>query len=462
MKHAKDLVKNTAIIGIGNLGTKIISFLLLPLYTTLLSASDYGIYDLLTTIATFVVPVVTILMEESMFRFLIDCKNDSEKKRVISQTALIILVGVTVFSLVYVSISVIFAFKYKLLLYLYILSSIILAFRNSYFRGIGKIKIFAIINLCTSVAVILINILTIAISGLLLSRIIAGFVSLLILAPTLKHNINIKDVSKKSTILMIKYSVPLIPNSISWSIINTSDRIAVSAFIGDSANGIYSIANKFPAIVDTMYSFFYVAWKESAAKTVKDDNSSKFYNSIYGYLKQFMFSVVLAFVALMPFVFNILVKNDFSESYVYMPILFVAIFFANISGYYGGIFAAYKNTKIMGITTLASAIINIVVDLSLINILGIWAAAISTLVATLFMYISRKITIKKYVRLEERHILNILNFPMLAVVVLAYYQGNKLIQLLAALLVIIYCFATNREVIKKALATIKIKIKKDR
>ena len=58
MNENKRLIKNTGIIAIGNIGTKLISFLLLPLYTTLLSTAEYGTFDYIISIATFCVPFI--------------------------------------------------------------------------------------------------------------------------------------------------------------------------------------------------------------------------------------------------------------------------------------------------------------------------------------------------------------------------------------------------------------------
>ena len=62
--RGKELAVNTIIIGIGKFSTQIISFLLLPLYTTVLSTEEYGTFDLIITISTFVLPLITLLMEE--------------------------------------------------------------------------------------------------------------------------------------------------------------------------------------------------------------------------------------------------------------------------------------------------------------------------------------------------------------------------------------------------------------
>ena len=97
MNEKKRLIKNTGIIAIGNISTKLVSFFLLPLYTTLLSASEYGVFDYILSIATFCVPFVSVLMDESIFRFLIDCKKQEEKEKVISTSLIIVLTGMTGF-----------------------------------------------------------------------------------------------------------------------------------------------------------------------------------------------------------------------------------------------------------------------------------------------------------------------------------------------------------------------------
>ena len=53
MSRSKELVKNTAILTIGKMCTQFVSFLLLPLYTALLSTEEYGIVDLFTTYIAF-------------------------------------------------------------------------------------------------------------------------------------------------------------------------------------------------------------------------------------------------------------------------------------------------------------------------------------------------------------------------------------------------------------------------
>lgn len=469
MKRGKELIGNTLIIAIGNFSTKIISFFLLPLYTTILTTSDYGTYDLLVTIATFLIPIITMLMEESMFRFLIDCKTEEKKTKVISQATIYSLISTIVFCVLIFIISLFINFPYKYLFILYIFSLVCVALRNAITRGLSKIKLFSLSNFINSLLTIILNIyfiavLKIGVKGLFLAYIFSALITsfYVFYKIGIRKYINFRKLEKKKTIEMLKYSIPLVPNSISWGIINLSDRIIVSTLIGSSANGIYSMSYKFPTIMDTVYGFFYTAWKESAAKTVKDSDSEEFYNKIYDALKNFMWSVTIVIISLIPFIFNILVKKEFASAYLYIPILMVAMYYSNISGFYGGIFSAFKETKIMGISTVVGAILNISIDLFLIKYIGIWAAAVSTLISTFCVYLLRKIKIKKFTKLNENYTIYIFNNLILLLVMFSYYSKNSYYKLISLLIVVLYSSIINKKVIFVLFKSMQLKLLKNK
>ena len=74
MNREKQLIKNTAIITIGKICTQMISFFLLPLYTAILTAEEYGIVDLLNTLVSLLIPIITFQIEQALFRYLIDAR----------------------------------------------------------------------------------------------------------------------------------------------------------------------------------------------------------------------------------------------------------------------------------------------------------------------------------------------------------------------------------------------------
>ena len=257
---------------------------------------------------------------------------------------------------------------------------------------------------------------------------------------------------------MVRYSVPLVPNNISWIIISLSDRLMLTAMSGSGANGIYSIANKFPNIIYTCYGFFSTAWKESAARILKEDNKKAYYNSIYKDVKVFLKAIVLGLIAIMPLVFSRLVNYSYNEAYLYIPILTLSIYYTNMSNFYGGIFTAYKNTKIMGSTTVAAAIINIVINIIFIPKFGIYAASFSTLISNLIVFVYRRYKLKEYIVLKEKF--NYVFWILLVATLITYYKNNLIANIIMFIIVLAYCIFTNMSFLKKIAEPVINKFKK--
>lgn len=465
MNQKKQLLVNTIIIAIGKLSTQVISFLLLPLYTSKLTPSEYGTYDLLVTISTFLLPIITMLMEESMFRFLIDAEDFKAKKKVITATIFYTTVGALVFCLISGIVLAIMKYEYAAVFILFILSNIILGLSNALARGMGKIKLYSLSNFILGASTIVLNIvfivsLKLGVSGLLWSNTIANSATAIIvlLKLHLPQFISKKDLSRKTLSEMLRYSIPLVPNNLSWIIISLSDRLMLSFMTGIDANGIYSVANKFPNIVYTCYGFFSTAWKESAARILKEDNKSAYYNSIYKDIKFFLKAIVLGLIAVMPFAFPILVDSSYGDAYVYIPILVISIYYTNMSNFYGGIFTAYKDTKIMGATTVMAAITNIVINLIFIPKFGIYAATFSTLISNFIVYVYRRVRLTDYIRLKEKF--NYVFWILLVITLASYYYNNMITNVITFIVVLAYCIFTNWNLLKKITQPIINKIKR--
>lgn len=454
MKEKKDLMKNTIIIALGKCSTQVITFLLLPLYTSILSTQEYGEYDLLNTISIFAIPFITLLMEEAMFRFLIDAKTREEKRKIMNQSVLFSCLSMLIASILICIIGFLVHYKYTLYLIFFIVASILSGLAGSVCRGQGKYIVYAVFNFLSSVSNVALNILFIVvfkmgIHGLFLAYILSNALVSLWILYKLKvlKSLSFKNTEKKLMKEMITYSVPLVPNSVSFAIINLSDRLLITGFLGSSVNGIYAMANKFPSIMNTFYNFFYMAWKESASKVVKEEGREEFYNSVFIQLKHFLIAVSIVLIAILPFVFPILIKKGYMEAYQYIPPLILAIYFSNLSSYYGGIFAAYKDTKIMGSTTILAAILNLTINLICIKFIGIYAAIISTFLAFFVVYQYRSIKIKKYITFE-RDSLGLCSMLVLASTLMCYYSNNIWLYLASLLLGCTYAFYINQNFVR--------------
>ncbi len=464
MNQKKQLLKNTVIIAIGKLSTQIVSFLLLRLYTSKLTTSEYGTYDFLVTLSTFLLPIITMLMEESMFRFLIDAEDLKSKKRVITATIAYTAVGTLVFSIIAGIVMGIMKYEYAVVFLLFIISNVLIGLSNALARGTGKIKLYSFSNFILGASTIVLNIVFIVnfklgVSGLLWSNTVANSVTAIVVLMKLHlpQFISIKDLNKKTLSEMLRYSIPLVPNNLSWIIISLSDRLMLTWMAGANANGIYSIANKFPNIIYTFYGFFSTAWKESAARILKEDNKTQYYNSIYRDIKFFLKAIVLGLIAIMPFAFPLLVDSSYNEAYIYIPILVISIYYTNMSNFYGGIFTAYKNTKIMGSTTVVAAIINVGLNLILIPKFGIWAATLSTLISNVIVFAYRRYRLSEYIQLKEKF--NYVFWILLVITLITYYKNNMILNIIMFIIVLAYCVITNKNFIKKILQPIVNKIK---
>ena len=469
MNHKNQLVKNTVIIAIGKLSTQVLSYILLPLYTAKMATGEYGTYDFICTVSRFLCPLITLLMEESMFRFLIDAKTKNDRKKIISQTIIYTLIGTAIFiplAILVFKLSSHYTNGFIAIIIFFIVSNLFIGLSNALARGLSKIKLYSFSNFILGIVTLILTIIVLLTShsagGLLMANAVANVVTALIIFAKLGLHKYFGSYDKPLMKEMINYSFPLVPNSISWSIINMSDRIILTKLINSSANGIYAMACRFPNIINVLYGYFYTAWKESAAKIIKEDNKEAYYNSIYLDMKKFIYSVTLCLIAIMPFAFPIFINKNYNAAYVYIPIIMIATYFSNLSSFYGGIFSAYKDTKIMGITTLVAATINLVIDLAFVKQFEIYAACFSTLIADLIVYYYRRYKLKEYIKLKEPKMLG--PSLIMAFICIVYYIkyipniSNVLywvLSVVALTISIIYSILLNY----KALTKIKIKLK---
>lgn len=475
MSHKSQLVKNTVIIAIGKLSTQILSYLMLPFYTDKVSPEEYGTYDFLCTVSLFLCPIITLLMEESMFRFLIDAETKAQKKKIISQTIIYTIIG----TLVFIPIAAIvlnICTKYSPLLIFafiaFVVSNIAIALSNSLARGLSQIKMYSVSNFILGALTIVFTLIVVFTKpdavGLLFANLIANFAVAFYIFKKLKLTRYIGKRNNRLMKKMVKYSIPLVPNSISWSIINMSDRIILTATpsAGSVANGIYAMANRFPNIINVLYGYFYTAWKETASKIIKEKNKEKFYNSIYHDMKRLLYSVTICLISAMPFAFPLFIHGEgYEDAFVYIPIIMIATYYSNLSSFYGGIFSAYKNTKIMGTTTFVAAIINLVIDIMFVEKYGIYAACFSTLIADLIVYFYRKVKLKRYMNLKEVKFIG--PALILILVCIAYYIKYfieidntiyLLINALSLLIAIAYSIAINYKYLQSTMIKIREKL----
>lgn len=458
MSKYKNLAKNTIILMVGKIFTQFLSFFLLPLYTYLLPASDYGLVDLLLTYISLLAPVVTVQQEMATFRFLIDARDDEAKKANIIKTSFKSICSRLLLFVIPCLIASIFVhWNY---LYLILLSGVAISVSNLLLqiaRGIGSNVKYSIASVISGVVTIASNLIFICLlhfgaESILISMALANIICslFLVLSLNIPHYLKLAKNDKNLKKDMLKYSWPLVPNGISWWLINTSDRTIVSVVLGTAVNGIYSIVMKFPAIIVCFIGIFVMSWTESASVHINDKDRDEFFSSVANNAVRIFSSLSMFVIAVMPFVFNIIIGEEYCSAYEYIPIAILGVLMNSVVSVYSAIYVAKKMTKQVATTSMISAIINIVVDLALIKFIGLYAAVISTAVAFTAMTIYRHIDLKKYVKIKYRIsdiVLAVFGFVVVSVL---YYSGNIAGFVIGMVIAVVYSIFANKNIIKKA------------
>ena len=193
---------------------------------------------------------------------------------------------------------------------------------------------------------------------------------------------------------------------------NVSDRTIISFMINSAANGIYAVSAKFSNILASIYQIFNMSWQESASIHINSEDREEFFSGVLNNTYKIFFSICLLLIVGMPFVFNILIGKDYFDAKQYIPILLLSNVFSAVANVLGGIYIAKKDTKNVAKTTITSSILNIVINVVLIKFIGLYAAALSTLISCIYIYIYRLIGVRKYIKLNVEY-----NFIIISIIV---------------------------------------------
>lgn len=461
----KDLIKNTGIIAIGTLLSKALSFFLLPIYTRYLSTDSYGIIDLIQTFCSLLLPVVSLEVCYGIFRFLIDDKTDEEKKNTISTSFIIQTVIFIIFFILSITSLLYVDLEYYILFILYFLSLLLMTNVQSIARGFGNNKLYSLLGFLHTTISLVLNILFIVsfkmnANAILIAFIISNTITTItgIVRLRLFRYITRKSYTKSKAKSILRYSLPLIPNELSWWITNTSDRLLVSTFINAGANGIYAIANKIPTIYTTLFNVYNIAWVESVSKSINDDDACDYIVSMYKESFRFLACICMVITILISLFFNIIIGKNYTNSYFHILILMIAIFFNSLCSLIGSILTGYKASKSIAKTTILGAIVNIIINLLLIKKIGLYAASISTLVSYIVIFIARNISVKKYVKLKYEINDIVLVIVSLLITIVSYCINNKMFSALTIVYLIIFTFLLNKKTLLSLLDNIIKKI----
>lgn len=460
----KYLLKNTVIFSIGNFGTKIISFFLVPLYTNILTTREYGTVDLIYTIGMVLVPLLTLNIGESIMRFALDKDADCDK---IMSTGITILIFGAIIGLLILPIANLFesVSNYSIYIYLYTLTLAFSQIFLCYLRGKEFLLKYSIGNIIQSLTIAIFNIIFLigmkkGIEGYLMAYILAnvctglyGFWAGKVNLVIKKYSIDI-ELSKN----MIKYSVVLIPNSFMWWIMNSSDRMMVSAMISVTANGVYAVAYKIPTLLSTITTIFNQAWSYSAIREDESEDKEEYNNRVYDHLVTIVIVVATGLLMIMKPFLSVYVGKEYYAAWHYVPYLIVGFVFMTLGSFIATSYTVHKDSMGFLISGTVGAIINLILNFILIPMMGVSGAAFATCISYFGVFAYRIKDTQKYIKLRVFKRKQICGYALLILSAMTCYLDNCIGQ---TLLVIefICIILLNKEFVKDMLKIIfKIKM----
>lgn len=446
LNREKHLIRNTIIIGIGTFLPRLASIITLPIVTAYLSKTEYGTYDLILTLISLILPLTTIQIQSSAFRFLVECRNDENRKQIIISNIwfFTILASIIPIITIYLCIG-----NYNCLtrmsICLYFFFDIIMHTVQQIVRGLGDNKSYSFSTVCNALINMLLVILFVkymqfGLLGIVLSLVMSNSIStiFLVVKCSLFKYIRFSTLSRNEIKSMLAYSWPLIPNNLSSWIMTLSDRLLLALFMGVEVNAVYAVSKKIPNLLTTVQSTFSQAWQENASLSSKDDDIDEYYTIMFANIFDIVIGACSLLIGMSPVLFSLLIKGDYAEAFSQMPLLFLGMTFMTLSSYLAGIYIADKRTKEIGVSTSIAAFINLLIDVIAIPFFGMYAASISTLISYFFLFIYRILDLKKYHNIKfnfKMIVMYILYLTMLCVVISFNHKVYNLILLVIGMVV---------------------------
>ena len=290
------------------------------------------------------------------------------------------------------------------------------------------------------------------IDGLCISYTIAHFIAIIFMLIKCKDLI-VKKITynKKNSLEMLKFSIPLIPNAMSWWLINSSDKYIIRLLLGASSNGIYSVACKFPAVLQMVNSLFYSSWQDVAIREKEGKERDKFYTNTFEKYYELIFGLMLIAIPATRAVLPLVVSEEYKSAALYSSFIYLGMAFQGFSSFYGINYLNHNKTFGATSTSIVAAAINLVVDLILMPYIGLYATGISTFIGFFVMWLIRVKQTKKItnIQINKRKFLAYLCISIICAIVSIF--ANITICILLTVIFIIMFLIKEKDLMNKGI-----------
>lgn len=464
MKSFIKFAKTSGIYFFGTVLAKLVTMLLLRVYTEYIPAEDMGTYNVSINYITFLCSVLYLDIWSGILRYFYDYHTPEGQKKPINCGFAIFGISTVAYTVILVGFGQFVTVRYLPLIYLYGLMMNLQNLLGYVARAYGKNVLYASAGLLNSFVTAALNVVMIVglhmdYSALYLAGCIGYLSNILLVGAGVKIWTLIRPSAfeKPLFLRMLRFSLPLCVNSAAYWFLTSYNSVAVSRMMGMEANGLYAVASRFGSFISLFTSCFTMAWQEvSYAKEAESKESlSQFYSSAVNAYLRFMgmgAAILLPFIWL---IFPLMIADGYSEARNMVPLYILATIASSVSGFLGNIFTAMKKNGLLFYTTVAGSVVNILGVHFLIPRFGVQGASAALFLGFLTIIVFRILLLwnEVSIRIDVRFL--VLLAVVLAVACGVYFYGDLKMNAVFFPIAIVLFLLSFREMIGNLLRKIR-------
>lgn len=410
------LLSNTLVFAIGTFSSKVLVFFMLPFYTNILTTAEYGTVDALINAGQLIIPIASAGITNSVIRFGLEDKND---RSTVFSTGFYIITGGFILIAILSPLAKYIEFMngYILLVLGFILASNFRSLCIQFGLSMGYSKMYAANGIGVTFLNIILNIVFLAvfrwgIIGYLLANIVADLVMGIAMFVPLHMERYLKAPQNKAldralAKAMVRYALPIIPQTVCQWIINMADRYMIVFFVSTSANGLYAAANKIPNVLLIVANLFADAWQISAVKESEEKEQISFYTKVLAAYSSIAFITSSGIIMFSKFVMRFMVAKDYFIAWKFIPVLTLGTTFGLLATFLGSVYMLKLRSKNSMVTTVICAVANIILNTILILVMvkqsefmGAMGAGIATMISYFILFLIRAFDTQRFLKIQ--------------------------------------------------------------
>ncbi len=402
--RGKKFLNDLKIYTIGNIGSKLVTFLLVPFYTRFITPSEFGYYDICFTVMFCISPFILFQLNDGSFRFLLETKDERRQGAVLTYTFNTIARNALIIAALGLAVSMCFDIRY---LWFVVFFSIVQSVYDEMLqtmRGLGRTKIYVIASICNSflcaaLSIVFVALLKWGVPGIFWANIASRlFVSVGMMSKIqlFRNYYDNRLLDRELNRNMLRYCLPLMPTVLFWSLLNSNNLFFIQHYLGLWENGIYAVLAKFTGILYVLSNIFTQTWQQSAIEQYDSPDRDEIFSMIFNCYFYLFCGLVIFF----PFGLRInyfwLVSVGYDASSVYLFANSVYMMCFAMSMFFElGYQCAKQTARILPGLVIAS-VINVALNYLLIDRIGIWGVILSGIITYGTLTVYRVVDTRKY------------------------------------------------------------------